>query len=137
MAGFLEMSHATALGFHAMAQIARSEHRVSSEELAASLHASKAHLSKVLKALADSGLLLSKRGPDGGYSLALPASQVTMLQIYEALQGPLRLDGCLFDQPICRQVQCVLGGLVEKVRHDVHSHMAHTTLHDVRTREGR
>jgi Rrf2 family protein len=137
MAGFLEMSHATALGFHAMARIARSESRVSSEELAASIHASRAHLSKVLKALTDSGLLLSKRGPDGGYSLALPAPEVTLLQIYEALQGPLRLDGCLFDQPVCQQVHCVLGGLVEKVRNDVHSHMAQTTLHDVVTRQGR
>jgi Rrf2 family protein len=131
MARFLEMSEATALGLHAMVLIAGSEDLVSAESLAQSLQASQAHLSKVLKSLSDAGFLLSKRGPSGGYQLAQPASAISLLRIYEALQGAMRLDGCLFDKPICDRVHCFLGELVEQVRGTVFEHLAKTTLADV------
>jgi len=130
MARLLEMSEATALGLHAMALIAKSDVMVSAESLAQSLRASPAHLSKVLKALSDAGFLTSKRGPGGGYMLAQPASSISLLRIYEALQGAIRLDGCLFDKPICDQVHCILGDLVERVRTEVFEYLATTTLED-------
>jgi len=128
MATFLEMSEATALGLHAMVLIARSEDLVSAESLARTLSASQAHLSKVLKTLSDAKFLDSKRGPNGGYTLAQPASAISLLRIYEALQGSMRLDGCLFDKPICDRVHCFLGDLVEQVRGTVFEHLAKTTL---------
>jgi Rrf2 family protein len=130
MARLLQMSEATALGLHAMALIAKSDTRVSAESLAQSLRASCAHLSKVLKALSAAGLLASKRGPSGGYILAQPASSISLLRIYEALQGSIRLDGCLFDKPICEQVHCILGDLVERVRGEVFEYLGSTTLED-------
>jgi Rrf2 family protein len=130
MARLLEMSEATALGLHAMALIAQSDGMVSAEWLAQSLRASHAHLSKVLKALSAAGFLTSKRGPSGGYMLAQPAASISLLRIYEALQGSIRLDGCLFDKPICDQVHCILGDLVERVRGEVFEYLASTTLED-------
>lgn len=130
MARLLEMSEATALGLHAMTLIAKSDAMVSAESLARSLRASRAHLSKVLKTLSAAGFLESKRGPSGGYTLAQAASSISLLQIYEALQGSIRLDGCLFDQPICDQVHCVLGDLVERVRGEVFEYLESTTLED-------
>jgi len=130
MARLLEMSEATALGLHAMAIIAKSDEMVSAESLAQSLRASRAHLSKVLKTLSDAGFLTSKRGPSGGYMLAQPAASISLLRIYEALQGSIRLDGCLFDKPICDQVHCILGDLVEQVRGEVFEYLASTTLED-------
>ena len=130
MAQLLEMSEAAALGLHAMALIAKSSGMVSAESLAHSLRASHAHLSKVLKILSASGFLVSKRGPSGGYMLAQPASSISLLRIYEALQGSIRLDGCLFDKPICDQVHCIFGDLVEQVRGEVFEYLASTTLED-------
>ena len=135
MARFLEMSEATALGLHAMVLVARSDDEmVSSDSLAQSLRASRAHLSKVLKSLSDAGLLTSKRGPNGGYSLAQSASSISLLRVYQALQGSMRLDGCLFDKPICDQVHCFLGDLVEQVRGTVFEYLAKTTLADASRR---
>jgi Rrf2 family protein len=130
MARFLEMSEATALGLHAMVLIARSEGLASAESLAQTLHASRAHLAKVLTTLSEAGFLCSRRGPSGGYQLAQPASQVSLVRVYEALQGSIRLDGCLFDKPICDQVHCILGDLVERVRGEVFEYLASTTLED-------
>jgi Rrf2 family protein len=47
-------------------------------------------LLKVLKRLATAGLLHSLKGPNGGYRLARPAKSITLLEIVEAVDGPVR-----------------------------------------------
>lgn len=46
-----------------------------------------AYLSKAMHKLAAAGIVLSVEGRSGGLSLARPASQITMLQIVDALEG--------------------------------------------------
>ncbi|MBU0595322.1 Rrf2 family transcriptional regulator [Candidatus Bipolaricaulota bacterium] len=137
MADMLRLSEATALGLHAMAIVAGQERAISVVEAAKQLDASAAHLSKVMQQLAKSGFLQAKRGPNGGYTLARPASEITLLAVYEALEGSLRLDGCLFAAPVCQRAHCILGGLVERVRTQIHEHFEATTLADLAERQGR
>jgi Rrf2 family protein len=47
-------------------------------------------LLQVLRTLVNEGLLKSTRGVDGGYRLAKPLSQITLLEIVEAIDGPLQ-----------------------------------------------
>ena len=70
MADLIRMSEATALGLHTMAAVARRDEPTPAAQIAEELHASEAHLSKVLQRLVRGGLLRSKRGPFGGYTLA-------------------------------------------------------------------
>jgi len=130
LANLMKMSEATTLGLHAMVLATQAEGAISSPAIAEELHASEAHLAKVLHTLTRAGLLESKRGPNGGYILAKPGSKTTLLDVYEALEGPVRRDGCLFAKPVCNQVECILGGLVERVRKEVLEHLAATTLED-------
>jgi Rrf2 family protein len=51
-------------------------------------------VSKVLKLLAQDGLLGSQRGIKGGYMLGRPAAQVTVADIIRALEGPIALTEC-------------------------------------------
>jgi len=46
-------------------------------------------LLQVLRNLVNEGLLKSTRGVDGGYRLARPLSQITLLEIVEAIDGPI------------------------------------------------
>jgi Rrf2 family iron-sulfur cluster assembly transcriptional regulator len=46
-------------------------------------------LSKIFQRLVRSGLVRSRRGFRGGFLLARPASQITLREVIEALQGPL------------------------------------------------
>jgi Rrf2 family protein len=48
------------------------------------------YLLKVLKPLTTAGLLHSLKGPNGGYRLARPAKSITLLEIVEAVDGPVR-----------------------------------------------
>jgi len=47
-------------------------------------------LLKVLKPLVSAQVLLSVKGPNGGYRLARPASEINVLEIVEAVDGPMR-----------------------------------------------
>jgi FeS assembly SUF system regulator len=51
-------------------------------------------VSKVLKALAKSGLLASQRGTKGGYRLALAPANITVAAIIRAIEGPIALTEC-------------------------------------------
>jgi len=47
------------------------------------------YLLKILQQLVRANVLRSKRGPHGGFSLAKSAKKITMLQIIEAVDGPM------------------------------------------------
>jgi len=47
------------------------------------------YLLKILQQLVRANVLRSKRGPRGGFSLAKPPSKITMLEVIEAVDGPL------------------------------------------------
>ena len=52
-------------------------------------------VSKVLKDLAREGVLVSERGAHGGYRLARPPAEITVLEIIRALEGPVSLTACV------------------------------------------
>lgn len=47
-------------------------------------------LLQVLRTLVNEGVLKSTRGVDGGYRLAKPLSQITLLEVVEAIDGPVQ-----------------------------------------------
>ena len=47
------------------------------------------YLLKILQQLVRANVLRSKRGPRGGFSLAKPTNKITMLEVIEAVDGPL------------------------------------------------
>jgi len=51
-------------------------------------------VSKILKSLAKSGLVLSHRGRRGGYVLSRPADAISVAEIIAALEGPIGLTDC-------------------------------------------
>ncbi len=56
------------------------------------------YLLKILQQLVRANVLRSKRGPRGGFSLAKPTSKITMLEIIEAVDGPMNGELSLAEQ---------------------------------------
>jgi Rrf2 family protein len=50
--------------------------------------------SKILKALAKGGLLVSQRGVKGGYRLAASADNISIGDVIQALEGPIGITEC-------------------------------------------
>ena len=93
----LRVSEATSLALHAMALLTGDGSRpLSCHEMAEALQVSEAHLSKVLQRLGKQGFVSSLRGPKGGFRLARDPEDVSLLEIYEAIEGPVQFSNCLF-----------------------------------------
>lgn len=58
-------------------------------------------VSKVLKPLAQAGLVEGFRGVNGGYRLARAADAITLVEIVEAIEGPLGMTECSLHAGIC------------------------------------
>jgi FeS assembly SUF system regulator len=52
-------------------------------------------VSKVLKLLAQEGILESHRGTKGGYALSRPARDISVADIVKAVDGPIALTECM------------------------------------------
>lgn len=59
------------------------------------------YLDQLLTTLRKAGLVSSVRGPQGGHMLARPASNITVNDVFEALEGPLAPIDCLEENPRC------------------------------------
>jgi Rrf2 family protein len=66
------------------------EKPVASHVIAESRKIPERFLLKVLKPLVSAEILHSIKGPNGGYRLAKPANEITMLKVIEAVDGPIR-----------------------------------------------
>ena len=68
-------------------------------------------LAKILKTLVDEGLVRSTRGPHGGYALAKPASDISFLEVIEAVEGPIALNVCLDEDGCGKAAACTMVGV--------------------------
>jgi FeS assembly SUF system regulator len=58
-------------------------------------------VSKLLKPLAHAGLVESFRGSNGGYRLARPAAKISLIEIVEAIEGPVGMTECSGEHSAC------------------------------------
>lgn len=83
------------------------ETRASRAELAVAAECPEQFLSKVLQSLTRAGLVLSHRGNTGGFELPNIHRAATVLDVVEAIEGPMRLNVCLNSDRACaRQEWC-------------------------------
>ena len=129
MANMLKVSEAASLAMHTMVLLAKDPERVvSTHEIAETLKVSEAHLSKVLQRLTRAGLVESVRGPRGGFRCGESANGITLLDVYESIEGRLAAKTCLLGEPICDGGACILGDLLATVHKDIADYLAGTKL---------
>lgn len=81
--------------------------RTSRTDLASAAGCPDQFLSKVLQDLTRAGLVVSHRGNTGGFELPAVRQGATVLEVIEAVEGPMRLNICLAHENACeRQKWC-------------------------------
>jgi Rrf2 family protein len=88
----LRLTRAASYAVHALVYMASQKHNrpMASHNVAKERGIPERFLLKVLKPLVSAQVLLSIKGPNGGYRLARPANEVTLLEVLEAVDGPVR-----------------------------------------------
>jgi Rrf2 family iron-sulfur cluster assembly transcriptional regulator len=129
----LKISDAVNLAFHAMMILATDPHArpMSVASMAKRLSVSENHLAKVMQRLHKIGLVTSKRGPKGGFTLGRPAGEIRLIDVYVSIEGPISKRECLLREPICDGSCCLLGGLLGSINDQVRRHLSETTLAQV------
>jgi Rrf2 family protein len=133
----LKLSEAASLALHTMVYLAGLPGRqVSVREIAGDLDVSEAHLSKVLQRLARDRLVNSVRGPKGGFSLNSRYAEISLLDIYESIEGPLHDRHCFRTTRVCNSNDCIFGGLLGDVNMQVREYLSKTKLPQLAGRIG-
>lgn len=81
----------------AMLELARysGQGRRKAREIAPAMDIPERYLPQILANLVRHRLLIATAGPEGGYELARPPAEISLLEVVEAAEGPLATDECL------------------------------------------
>ena len=102
------------------------EQRVATNVIADEQHIPPSFLAKIVSQLSIAGLLHTSRGARGGVTLARDSKDITLLEVVEAIDGPIQLNECVENAGACsftkgcpmRPIWCdTQAELVEKLRH--------------------
>lgn len=89
-------------------------------------------VSKLLKQLAQVGLVQSTRGAAGGYRLARSANEISIADIIAAIEGPLGMTECSIHHGMCgRENFCTVSSNLRKISAAVESALREVTLVDM------
>lgn len=82
------------------------DHSMRADAIAEAIGAPRNYLAKTLNALAKSGVLHSSRGPFGGFSLAIPARELTVARVTQLFDERPRTGQCLVHRNECETDPC-------------------------------
>lgn len=97
----LRISKMTDYAILAMVELARDGGILSAQRLAERTQVETPTVSKVMKLLANAGLVTSSRGANGGYRVARQAGEINVAEIISAIEGPIAMTECSVEQGLC------------------------------------
>ncbi len=120
----------------AMVDLARNQadKPVALNEIAVRQEISLSYLEQLFAGLRRGGLVVSARGPGGGYRLAHPATETRISDIMVAVDEPLKATRCDLASPrgcTGQQGRCVTHDLWEELGRQIHIFLSSVTLADV------
>jgi Rrf2 family protein len=130
MSKIFTLSEAASIAIHGMVLIARNGEGINAVKIAEQTGLSKNHISKVLQRLVKNDMLKSVRGPLGGFSLKKKPEEVTLLSIYETVEGTLDVTDCPFNYEICAFEKCMMGNVINRMTVDFRKYLKSQTLKD-------
>ena len=77
------------------------DQRTDTSTIAEEQHIPPSFLAKIISQLSIAGLLHTSRGARGGVTLAREAKEITLLEVIEAIDGPIQLNECVGENGIC------------------------------------
>ena len=75
--------------------------RAATNIIAEKQHIPPSFLAKIISQLSIAGLLHTSRGARGGVMLAREAREISLLEVIEAIDGPIQLNECVGDSGLC------------------------------------
>jgi Rrf2 family protein len=109
---------------------------VTAKSLAEQFHIPSEILGKVLQTMVKTGLLFSVQGVKGGYTLARSLSDISVLQLINAIDGEIALTACLHeDTANCAQYDyCTIRTPMEVVQTELEHFFNRISVQDIKNK---
>lgn len=105
------------------------DHQASATDIAKAMHIPKSFLAKILQRLVRSRILTSSRGARGGFQLVPSPSEISILSIMEAIQGPACINVCAVDKRRCGLSDtCMVHPIWVDMREEVEARLRYQTI---------
>jgi Rrf2 family protein len=106
--------------------------RRKSREIAHEMDIPARYLTQILASLVQQGLLNAMAGPSGGYCLARPPKEISLLEVVEAAEGPIGLDQCVLQGGPCSwENSCPVHIPWARAQNAMAEHLASTSFADL------
>lgn len=128
------LNKATDYGMRVMVDLASQppQTRAVAGEIAERQQIPPAFLSKVLVRLSQANLVRTYRGATGGAHLARSPEKINLLEVIEAMQGPIALNDCNIEYPPCPlKGMCSISPIWREAKESLEALLRRTTLADL------
>jgi Rrf2 family protein len=130
MSKVVTLSEAGSIAIHAIVLVARSNDMINVNKISEATQASRHHVAKIMQRLVKDGYLFSTRGPRGGFYMRRDPRNISLLEIYESIEGEIQVGDCMMDYPICPFDKCLMGTLVKDLTQDFKNYMTRMKVAD-------
>lgn len=129
----MKLTRASSYALHAVAYMAaqKNDRPVASHHIAHARGIPERFLLKVLKPLVSARVLLSVKGPNGGYRLARTPTDISMLEILEAVDGPIRGQAPFADQSTNGSLNTKLEHICKQTADQVRKRLGRVRISDL------
>ena len=105
--------------------------RASTSQIAKEQNIPPSFLAKIISQLSVAGLLNTSRGARGGVSLAKEPKEITMLDVIEAIDGPIKLNQCVNASHGCKfDKECPMKVMWGEIQDDLVSRLGGSNFED-------
>ena len=106
--------------------------RAQVKEISEALDIPQAFLSKILQDLARKGILVSAKGPGGGFQLNCSPSETSLYTLVQAVEGPMAEGECILGLILCADdTKCPIHDTWKEIQEAFRDRMQSTSIMDV------
>ena len=106
--------------------------RMSMKEISEAQHIPQNYLAKIMRRMVERGLIRSMVGPDGGYFLRKDPKDINLKDIYEAVEGEIRVIDCMDQDEVCALYEnCTQLPVWDKLKVSMIKQLEKTSLEDL------
>lgn len=129
MGQVIAISEGASIAIHAVLLLAIHDGKPqTTRSISEALAVSENHCSKIMQRLTKSGIVDAVRGPQGGFLLSVDPAQTSLLEVYEAIDGPLDEKHCMFRINKCPSKKCVFSSVTQRLTCEVKEFLRNHTI---------
>ncbi|HRS54140.1 MAG TPA: Rrf2 family transcriptional regulator [Bacteroidales bacterium] len=129
MNSIINLSISASIAIHSMIIILKSKSTVNAKYITDITGFSQNHISKVLNILVKHQYLKSMRGPHGGFIIHPDKRDISLLEIYQIIEGNIEYNNCNLSQQ-CHFSECIFEGLMKQITYEFKNYLSNKKINN-------